>query len=255
MASEKPCAGPGFRPDWSHVTGTYPSREFTMQHNESDADFLRRLWKRRGIAWFIQPGQASRPQSQDMPAHVLVLFDDAFALSQNVAGTVRYHRDDGSEQSDTIVAWSPVRKLTPGSINRLSWNYLQGSPLTANAPSSIDQGTTGNRFSASLDEYLIDIPHAGTDGNDYRDLGELRMKRHEYESKCFHGEGSARTVSEPGDQTVPARSADDQLLSGAFAGMFRQTGYEHQSSYKDPRAIASTLYSIVRIAQKASWKC
>jgi hypothetical protein len=37
--------------------------------------------------------------------------------------------------------------------------------------------------------------------------------------------------------------------------VFRQNGYEHQSSYKDPRAIASTLYSIVRIAQQAKWKC
>lgn len=60
--------------------------------------------------------------------------------------------------------------------------------------------------------------------------------------------------SAPGDQTVPAKSADHQLNSGLFKGVFRQTGYEHQSSYKDPRAIASTLYSIVRIAQKAIWK-
>jgi pimeloyl-ACP methyl ester carboxylesterase len=58
-----------------------------------------------------------------------------------------------------------------------------------------------------------------------------------------------------GDQTVPARSADHQLNSGMFKGVFRQTGYEHQSSYKHPRAIASTLYSIVRIAQKATWNC
>lgn len=61
--------------------------------------------------------------------------------------------------------------------------------------------------------------------------------------------------SAPGDQTVPVRSADHQLNSGMFKGVFRQTGYEHQSSYKDPRAIASTLYSILRIAQKATWKC
>jgi len=61
--------------------------------------------------------------------------------------------------------------------------------------------------------------------------------------------------SAPGDQTVPAKSADHQLNSGLFKGVFRQTGYEHQSSYKDPRAIASTLYSIVRVAQKATWKC
>lgn len=61
--------------------------------------------------------------------------------------------------------------------------------------------------------------------------------------------------SAPGDQTVPAKSADYQLQSGIFKGVFRQTGYEHQSSYKDARAIASTMYSIVRIAQNATWKC
>jgi hypothetical protein len=62
-------------------------------------------------------------------------------------------------------------------------------------------------------------------------------------------------ASAPSDQTVPARSADHQLNSGMFKGIFRQTGYKHQSSYKDPSAIASTLYSIVRIAQSAVWKC
>ncbi|WP_229437230.1 contractile injection system protein, VgrG/Pvc8 family [Massilia sp. IC2-278] len=61
--------------------------------------------------------------------------------------------------------------------------------------------------------------------------------------------------SAPGDQTVPAKSANHQLKSGMFKGVFRQTGYEHQSSYKNPRAIASTLYSIVRITQKATWTC
>lgn len=58
-----------------------------------------------------------------------------------------------------------------------------------------------------------------------------------------------------GDQTVPAKSADHQLRSKVFQGIFRQSGYEHQSSYKNQRAISSTLYSIVRIAQKAEWKC
>ncbi|WP_056440127.1 hypothetical protein [Massilia sp. Root335] len=46
----------------------------------------------------------------------------------------------------------------------------------------------------------------------------------------------------------------DLPLKG-FKGIFRQTGYEHQSSYKNSAAIASTLYSIVRIAQTATWKC
>jgi hypothetical protein len=59
--------------------------------------------------------------------------------------------------------------------------------------------------------------------------------------------------SAPGDQTVPVKSADYQLKCGKFKAVFRQTGYEHQSSYGASRAIASTLYSIVRIAQQALW--
>ncbi|MGC0097790.1 hypothetical protein ACPPTV_17270, partial [Ralstonia pseudosolanacearum] len=57
----------------------------------------------------------------------------------------------------------------------------------------------------------------------------------------------------PGDQTVPLYSADHQLRSGKFKGLFRQTGYEHQASYKDEHALCSTLYSLVRIAQTMQW--
>lgn len=189
-----PVLAKAFDVDWSHVTGTYPAREFTMQHNESDAAFLRRLWKRRGIAWFMRPGRASQAQDQDTPAHALVLFDDAFTLPQNAAGTVRYHRDDGTEKSDTVITWSAVRTLKPGTVSRQSWDYLQSRPMTSNTSSRIDQGTMGNQFAVSLDDYLVDMPHAGEDGDDYRKLGELRMKRHEYESKCFYGEGSVRAL-------------------------------------------------------------
>lgn len=183
-----------FGTDWSCLAGSYPSREFAMQHNESDAHFLRRLWKRRGIAWFMRPDQASESQEHAMRAHTLVLFDDVFKLPQNAAGMVRYHRDDATEEQDTVIAWSPVRMLKPGSINRQSWDYKQSRQMSSSVSSFIDQGADGNQFAVSLDEYLIDAPHAGDDGNDYRKLGELRMKRHEYESKCFYGEGSVRSL-------------------------------------------------------------
>jgi type VI secretion system secreted protein VgrG len=189
-----PVMAAAFDVDWSHVIGSYPAREFTMQHNESDADFLRRLWKRRGIAWSMRPGRTGAPQGRDMPSHALVLFDDAFTLPQNAAGTVRFHRDDGTEKTDTITSWSPVRMLKPGSVTRQSWDYLQGRPMFSNAPAHMNQGSSGNRFAVSLDDYLIDVPHAGKDSDDYRKLGDLRMKRHEYESKCFYGEGSVRSL-------------------------------------------------------------
>ena len=183
-----------FDVDWSHVKGSYPTREFTMQHNESDAAFLRRLWKRRGIAWFIRPSQASQSQSQNIPGHALVLFDDAYTLPKNAAGTVRYHRDGSTEDTDTVTAWSPVRILKPGSLSRQSWDYKPTGSMISNAPSRINQGTMGNQFAVSLDDYLVDVPHAGEDYNDYRQLGEMRMRRHEYESKCFYGESNVRAL-------------------------------------------------------------
>lgn len=57
----------------------------------------------------------------------------------------------------------------------------------------------------------------------------------------------------PGDQTVPLKSAEHQLLKGALKGAFRQTGYEHQQSYNNERALNSTLYCVVKIVQKMWW--
>lgn len=56
-----------------------------------------------------------------------------------------------------------------------------------------------------------------------------------------------------GDQTVPILSSDHQLSTGKVKGVFRQTGYEHQASYSDERAVNSTLYSLVRIIQNMQW--
>lgn len=74
----------------------YPKREFTRQTNESDAAFLRRLWKRSGIAWFFRPAVA-HGNDDDTPRHELVLFDDPMQLPESAAGEIRYHRLDGTD--------------------------------------------------------------------------------------------------------------------------------------------------------------
>ncbi|RJG16105.1 type VI secretion system Vgr family protein [Massilia cavernae] len=190
---KNPVAARTFDFNLMHVK-RYPQREFTMQYNESNATFLRRLWKRRGIAWFIQPGAASERPAGDSPMHTLVLFDDPMALKENAAGEVRYHRDDGTEQRDSITAWQAVRTLTSGSTARQTWDYAQARSIGHELQSIQDQGILGSQFAASLDDYLIDTPHAGDDSDDYRHLGLLRMQRHEYEAKFFQGEGSDRQM-------------------------------------------------------------
>jgi type VI secretion system secreted protein VgrG len=175
-------------------TQSYPAREFTMQYNESDAAFLRRLWKRRGLAWFFKAGRASESGSDEVPGHTLVLFDNAQALEPNAAGTVRYHRDDGTETSDCITAWHALRSLTAGKVTRHSWDYLATWSSISEETSRNDQGPLGNQFAASLDDHLVDVPHAGEDSNDYRSLANLRIQRHEYEAKYFQAESGVRDL-------------------------------------------------------------
>ncbi|WP_332875678.1 type VI secretion system Vgr family protein [Massilia sp. S19_KUP03_FR1] len=172
----------------------FPPREQTMQYNESDAHFIARLLRRRGVSWYVRPGN-SRHGACAVPAHTIVLFTDARRLPQNAAGTVRYHRDHATEQRDTITSWSAARALQPGSATRHSWDYKNpqaGAFMSASARSMGDQGVRGNELAASLDDYQVDMPHVGVDVDDHWRLGQLRISRHEYLAKCFYGEGSVR---------------------------------------------------------------
>lgn len=189
-----PILAMAFDIDTSGITRKYPAREFTMQHNESDAAFLRRLWKRQGIAWLFRPGQASCSGDTDSPIHTLALFDDSLALPKNAAGTVRFHRDAGTETRDGIFNWSAVRTLKAGSVARQSWDYRQGHMMSADSPTVMQQGQAGDQFAFSLNDHRIDAPHVGDSAGDYLRLGDLRVQRHEYEAKCFHGESGVRDL-------------------------------------------------------------
>jgi hypothetical protein len=56
-----------------------------------------------------------------------------------------------------------------------------------------------------------------------------------------------------GDQTVPAMRSAMHIKGFLFEHGKNDAGYEHQSSYADPKVLASMLYSIVKIAQTGNW--
>lgn len=177
-----------------------PQREFTMQHNESDADFIRRLMQRRGIAWFFRPGLPTygAPQGlhqEDAIGHTMVLFDDPHDLSQNAAGSVRFHRDAATEQRDAITGWSAVRKLQPGLASTHSWDYEHPGGAPVHSPTLAKQGTRGTQLATGLEDYHVAAPHLGANRQDLHDLTNARMAHHEYAAKSFHGEGGVRDLA------------------------------------------------------------
>ena len=165
-----------------------------MQYNESDSAFLRRLWKRRGLAWFFEPWERDAGVRNGTRGHRLVLFNDAWRLPLSTAGAVRYHRDGATETRDGVTAWHAQRSLTPGRVTRHSWNYKGSSALEYEEPGHHAQGILGDQFAASLDDYLVDVPHAGDDAADYRKLVGLRMQHHEFEAKYFEAESGVRDL-------------------------------------------------------------
>ena len=179
----------------------FPARAFTHQYNESDGAFIRRLLKRRGIAWYFRPGRAMPGDDEDdvdgAPVHTLVMFDEQRRLKENAAGTVRYHRADATEERDSITAWGAVRTLGPGSFTSFSWDY--GDPvsqqfMSTSTRSQLDQGMRGNRLAAEIDDYHIETPHVGDSNADHAELARARIARHDYAAKYFHGEGTVRDL-------------------------------------------------------------
>lgn len=168
----------------------YPARAFTFQFNESDSQFLQRILAREGIAWFFRPGAAG-----DVPVHELVLFDDTAVLPENAAGTVRFHRRDGTEQRDTINLLSPAHALVEGSVSRHSYDHEVARVDSANDFALVDQGEAGNDLAALLRDVRIDIPHAGDDREHHVRLTRVDMQRHEHRAERWHGVGGVRSMA------------------------------------------------------------
>lgn len=178
-----------------------PKRALTMQLNESDASFVRRLMQRCGIAWFFRPGRTDR-QSQaggDVAGigHSLVLFDDDRELAHNAAGTIRFHRDGATEERDAITLWSAERTLVPGHTSLHSWDYLNPGKggSTTSSPLRVNQGKTGNALAANLEQYQVTAPHLGDNRLDLLAISDALVAHHEFVAKCFHGEGAVRDLA------------------------------------------------------------
>ena len=150
-------------------------------------------------------------------AHTLVLFNHADGLRNNMADTVRYHADRATEERDTLTSWNEVRKLQAGKVTRHSWNeeHPRARPfMPADALGPGEQGMHGNAIAATLDDYRVLPPRAGMDHEALCQLGMLAMQQHDYESHCFHAEGSVRDLC-PGEYFTLAEHPDIDALPAA----------------------------------------
>lgn len=108
--------------DLSGLSQSYDIRPFIMQHNESDYDFLTRLWRSEGVSWLIDEAELFVPHfNAPIQAQKLRLIDGNSQYQALERRSIRYHRSSATEYQDSITGFVAVRTLQPTAVHVQRW--------------------------------------------------------------------------------------------------------------------------------------
>lgn len=100
----------------------YDVRPFVMQSNETDAEFLTRLWRSEGINWLIdEQAPTVLSSSEPIQAQQLRLMDDNQAFTALCRRKIRFHRSHATEPFDSITSFIAERHLQSTTVQTQRW--------------------------------------------------------------------------------------------------------------------------------------
>ena len=187
--------------------GTFPAREFIFLCGESKWDFIKRCFAKAGVSFVFAPTKDGSP---DFPQHTLILFNDPRDLDENEAGSVRFHRADGTEQRDAVTQWHARRSLQCGKVTRRKWDHNSGSLCTTTEALQSDQGRFGNALASTLEEYRHESPLEHDDVRTHEARTVTRAQAWEQRTKSFAGAGSVRDFRAGTSFTLTQHPVHDQ---------------------------------------------
>ncbi|MGN2483073.1 type VI secretion system Vgr family protein [Acinetobacter calcoaceticus] len=108
--------------DLKSLTENYDVRPFVMQSNETDYDFLTRLWRSEGINWLIDEAQLFVTSSSDeiQPQKLRLIDNNESYLALN-RRNIRYHRSSAVEQQDSMTSLVATRNLQSTAVHVQRW--------------------------------------------------------------------------------------------------------------------------------------
>ena len=108
--------------DSSGLKKEYDVRPFVMQANETDYDFLTRLWRSEGINWLVDEAARVVPVSAaQIQAQKLRLIDDNSQYEAMPRRSIRFHRSHATERFDTITNLIAQRSIQSTAIQVQRW--------------------------------------------------------------------------------------------------------------------------------------
>ncbi|MGH1368584.1 MAG: type VI secretion system Vgr family protein [Maritimibacter sp.] len=123
------------------LTDSYPVLEYTVQYNESDADFVQRQLERFGITWSWK---------HSAEGHTLLLTDATYSLPEVPGGSRPYYSVDGFHQHDEehFSRWSAKARITTGKVRLTEYNFK-----TPNAGMEVEQEGDAAHPNGDIESY------------------------------------------------------------------------------------------------------
>lgn len=138
---------------WSEEAGDFLAqarpRGYCVQYRESDMAFVDRLLAEEGIGWRMEA-------CEEAPAgHRMVLFSDSSLQARDASGSVRYHRADATEASDSLQLLGRRRRLGASRLAVLSSSYAHMQATTAQLPLNGGGGQSQREVYDPVGEYAF----------------------------------------------------------------------------------------------------
>ncbi len=177
--------------DW-RLTGTYPKRDYCVQYQETDLDFVSRLLESEGIYYFFEA---------DDDGNLTLVFCDDSTTAKPIDGDATLHRQLGllGTHNDSILATSDNHAVVSGKFTLRDFNFLTPK---------LDMTSTASA-KAHTDFEVYDYPGGYLDPADGKRIAQLRLDAEQVEVETLSIEARCTRVSVGRKLTVADTGATD----------------------------------------------
>jgi type VI secretion system secreted protein VgrG len=233
----------GFSDFQLKLSGHHPKREYCVQHQETDFNFVSRLMEEEGIFYFFQHEDGK---------HQMILGDKAAAYVDCAQKEVDYPVDFGSlAVEDHIRSWEHGYEFRTGKFAQVDYNFETPSTNLGTSAETIVSVPGNTKFE------LFEYPGTYASKDDGQPLADVRIEEVEAGCDVVRGSGYVRAMTPGGKFKVREhRSAtergksfvviqvkhDAQELMAYETGAGADFGYENtfvcipaSATYRPPR--------------------
>ncbi|MBS1140760.1 MAG: Rhs element Vgr protein [Proteobacteria bacterium] len=193
---------------------TQPLRTYSIatQYRETDLDFIRRLLAEEGLSFRFEHDQsASAGDNAQHARHQFIVFDAQAELPAGAQPTLRFHRNNATEATDTVQAWHEVHAVQPNALSLAGWDYKTLVATGAEASSSRQAPAVPR-----LEVHDAARPYRFENDEAARLRTDLALAAHEGAYRRFRGESTVRQLAEGTVVTLSQHTAyvgDDTRFS------------------------------------------